>query len=129
MERLLDRAASALAVFLAILFVGIGLRWLVDPSGAAAGLGMALFTGVGLASQIADLASFFLTAGTLVLVGLLTRRPALLIVAGAMIGAAAPFRLVAWLVHDAALTLPMIVIELVTLAVLLRAAAGVARPR
>jgi hypothetical protein len=46
-----------------------------------------------------------------------------------MIGAAAPFRLIAWLVHDAALTLPMILVELVTLAVLLRAARGVARPR
>jgi hypothetical protein len=129
MARLMDRAARALALLLAVLFVGMGLRWLVDPAGAAAGVGMTLLIGAGLATQIADLASFFLTAGTLGLVGLILRRALLLQVAGAMVGAAAPFRIVAWLVHDAALTLPIIVFELITLVVFLRAARAVATAR
>ena len=57
-----------------VLFVAAGLRWLVDPAGAAATLGMPLLTGVGLSSQIGDMAAFFVTLGSTVLVGALTRR-------------------------------------------------------
>ena len=122
----MDRIVNALAVLLAILFASIGLRWLVDPAGAAPGLGMVLQQGAGLAAQIGDLAAFFLGAATLLLVGVIRRRSELLVAAGALIGVVALFRLLAWLLHDAALTPGPMVVEIVTLIVALRAA-GIAR--
>ena len=37
----------------------MGLRWLVDPSGAAAGIGMPVLDGLARSSQIGDLGAFF----------------------------------------------------------------------
>jgi hypothetical protein len=43
----------------AALFVLTGIAWLVVPAFAATQLGMTLLSGVGLSTQIGDLASFF----------------------------------------------------------------------
>ena len=66
-----------------IFFVVMGLRWLVDPAGAAAELGMGLLDGVGRSTQIGDMAAFFLALGTMILVGLITSQPRWLVCAGA----------------------------------------------
>ena len=50
-----------------VLFVVIGLRWAVDPTGAAAELGMSLLEGVGRSSQIADVGALFLAMGLMML--------------------------------------------------------------
>ena len=118
----MQRILTGLAWLVALLFTGIGLRWLIQPTGSAEALGMVLLDGVGRSSQIADLASFFLAAGLMTAVGLLRRMPVLLLAAGLMIGAAAPFRVLAWAVHGAAFTPEPILVEVVTLVVLLAAA-------
>ena len=62
------RRALALIVMLpGLLFVVMGLRWLVDPAGVAPSLGLTLETGFGLSSQIGDLSAFFLVAGLSIL--------------------------------------------------------------
>ena len=93
-----------------ILFVVMGLRWLVDPSGAAAGLGMTLMEGVGLSSQIGDLGSFFLSIGIMMLTALVTANRNWFYAPALLLTLAALFRLVAWLLHDAALAIPMIIV-------------------
>ena len=40
----------------------MGVRWLVDPAGAAAEIGMPLLSGLARSSQIGDLAALFLAA-------------------------------------------------------------------
>ena len=108
-----------LVALAAIFFVVLGLRWLIDPTSAAAALGMHLMDGVGRSSQIGDVGALFLSIGFMMLVALITARrswfqaPALLLVLIAL------FRALAWLSHDAALALDMIAVELVVAGVLL----------
>ncbi|MCB1705040.1 MAG: hypothetical protein KDI17_09255 [Halioglobus sp.] len=111
----------------AILFVVMGLRWAVDPAGAAPGLGMTLMEGVGLSSQIADVGAFFLGMGMMMLIGLITATASWFQAPALMLGLAAVFRLLAWLVHDAALALPMIIVEVVMATVLLLASSRLTR--
>jgi hypothetical protein len=102
-----------------ILFVVTGLRWLVDPSAAAAQLGMPLLDGVGRSSQIGDMSGFFLTLGIVIFIALITSKriwyyPAIILLAITAIG-----RVLAWLVHDAALAVDMIAPEVIIACLLL----------
>ena len=102
-----------------ILFVVTGLRWLVDPSAAAAQLGMPLLDGVGRSSQIGDMSGFFLTLGIVILIALITSKrswyyPAIILLVITAIG-----RVLAWLVHDAALAVDMIAPEVIIACLLL----------
>ena len=64
-----QRVLTIVLVLPALLFIVMGLRWLVDPEGVAPGLGVTLETGLGQSSQIGDLSSFFLVAGLSLLIG------------------------------------------------------------
>jgi hypothetical protein len=103
----------------AVLFVVIGLRWAVDPTGAAAELGMTLMDGVGRSSQIGDVGAFFLGMGTMMLLGLITQARIWFQAPALLLALTAVLRLLAWLVHDAALALDMIIVELVICAILI----------
>mgnify|MGYP001550268063 FL=1 len=98
----------------AVLFMLTGIAWLVFPSFVAPQLGMTLLSGVGLSTQIGDLASFFLTLGSCVMIGLITSKrewfyPAIMLLSIAAVG-----RILSWLFHDAALALDMIAVEAIT---------------
>ena len=102
-----------------ILFVVTGLRWLVDPSAAAAQFGMPLLDGVGRSSQIGDMSGFFLTLGIIILIALITSKrswyyPAIILLVITAIG-----RVLAWLLHDAALAVDMIAPEVIIACLLL----------
>ncbi len=102
----------------AVLFVLTGIAWLVVPTLVATKLGMTLLTGVGLSTQIADLASFFLTLGGCMLIGLTTGNRVWFYPAIMLLGIAAGGRILAWLFHDAALALDMIIVEVIVAALL-----------
>lgn len=106
----------------AILFILMGLRWAVDPTGAATGLGMTLLDGVGRSSQIGDVGALFLSMGMMMLLALITARRNWFYAPALMLTLVAVFRLLAWLVHDAALAMDMIVVEVLVASVLLFAA-------
>ena len=109
------RVAAALP---GILFVVIGVGWVIDPVTAAAGVGMPLLEGVGRSTQIGDLGSFFLAMGLLILVGVTTLDRAWFYPPMMLLGLAAIFRIVAWLVHGAALAGSMIAVEIIVTALL-----------
>ena len=110
---------SALIVMLpGLLFVVMGLRWLVDPAGIAPSLGLTLDTGFGLSSQVADLSAFFLVTGLSILIAVVTRVRTWFYPPVMLLLIAATGRLVAWLVHGAAFVPQVIVFE-VTVALLL----------
>lgn len=116
-----DRARTILKVILllpAILFIVNGLRWWVDPAGAAEQLGMPLLHGVGLSSQIGDLAAFFLLIGLFVLTGVVTGTRRWFFAPVALLVLAAVSRVLAWAVHDAALAVQLIVPELIMAALI-----------
>ena len=103
---------------LAILLLGAfftlqGLRWLVDPAGSAAGLGMPLLDGLARSTQVGDLSSFFLVAGGSMMLGSRPGRTPLLYVPAAMIGGAAVTRTLAWALHGADFALLFITVEVV----------------
>lgn len=112
------KALRALLALPAILFIMIAVSWLVNPTSAAAQLGMELLDGVGRSSQIGDLAAFFMTLGICILMGLISGNRTWFYPAILLLGTAALSRVLAWLAHDAALTIDMIAVE-ATVAILL----------
>ncbi|MGB1140739.1 MAG: hypothetical protein ACPG1A_07560 [Halioglobus sp.] len=74
---------------------------------------MPLLEGAARSTQVGDLTAFFITAGVLALIGVFTRNATLLIAPAMLVGLAAVFRTLAWLVHGADLTTETIVVEVV----------------
>ena len=108
----MNKLLNVLVALPAVLFLTIGLRWMVAPEGVATEFGMALDTGLGLSTQIGDLSAFFLTLGLSMLLALLSRRRVCFYPPIMLLGFAALGRVLAWLFHDAALA-PQIGVEVI----------------
>ena len=115
------RALTAVLFLPAILFTVMGLRWLVDPAGIAPDLGLTLEQGLGLSSQVGDLAAFFLVAGISLLIALVTKQRSWFYPTAMLLGFAALGRTVAWVAHDAALA-PHILFEVIVALLILAGA-------
>ena len=112
-------ALRAIVLLCAVLFIVTGLRWLLAPAGVAPEFGLVLSSGVGLSSQIGDMSAFFLTLGVCILMGLTTQRtiwyyPPVILLSLTAIG-----RVLAWLLHDAALATGLIAPEVIVALILL----------
>jgi len=118
----MSKAVRTIAALPGILFVGMGIRWIADPAGAAAVIGLPLLDGVARSSQIGDMGSFFFATGAMILIGVATLQRNWLYAASMVIGGAAIFRVLAWLVQDAAFPAHLIAPEVVFAAILLFAA-------
>ena len=68
----MKKVIRSLTLLPGVLFIGISLRWLIDPEAAAASIGMPLLDGIARSSQIGDLGAFFLAAGSMLLLGVIT---------------------------------------------------------
>lgn len=106
----------------AALFILLGLRWLVDPAGAAATLGMPLLEGMGLSTQVGDIGALFTASGAMIFIGIATQRREWFAAVASLMACTAIFRTVAWLAHGAALAIPEIAVEVVLAGLLLFAA-------
>lgn len=112
-------ALRAIVLLFGVLFIVTGLRWLLAPAGVAPEFGLVLSSGVGLSSQIGDMSAFFLTLGVSILMGLTTRRaiwyyPPMILLSLTAVG-----RVLAWLLHDAALATGLIAPEVIVALILL----------
>ena len=103
----------------ALLFIVIGLRWLLGPAGVAAEFGMPLLDGLGGSTQIGDLGAFFLSCGLMVLFGLVTEKREWLYAAALLVACAAVFRTVAWLLYDLPFAATQVTLEVVITVLLL----------
>ena len=111
----------AIQIFVALPGVLMGIQaigWLVDPKGAAEGLGMPLLDGVARSTQIGDMTAFFVGLCGMVLLGAIRKNATWLAAAAIMLGGAAIFRTTAWMFHGADLATQFIVPELVLTAIL-----------
>ncbi len=115
----MNRILKIFVLLPALLFLVTGLRWLVDPAGVAPGFGLSLATGVGLSTQVGDFSGFFLTLGVCMLMALVTERRTWYYPPIILLWLTALGRILAWLVHDAALAVDLILPELVIGAILL----------
>jgi hypothetical protein len=117
----LNKVLKLLVLLPAILFVVTGVRWLVAPAGIAPDFGLTLAEGIGLSSQIGDMAGFFLTLGSCMLIALIIEHrswyyPPMMLLAITALG-----RIVAWLLHDATLAVSQIMVEVTVALILLLA--------
>jgi uncharacterized membrane protein len=117
----MNKVLKLLVLLPAILFVVTGIRWLVAPVEIAPNFGLTLAEGTGLSSQIGNMAGFFLTLGSCMLIAVISERrswyyPPLMLLAITSLG-----RIVAWLLHDAILAGSQIMIEVVVASILLLA--------
>jgi len=108
-----------------ILFLFLGIRWIIDPEKAANALGMPLLDGIGRSTQVGDMTAFFLSVGFLIFGGLITAKRVWFYAPVMMLGLAACFRVVAWIVHDAALAIALIAPEIIIAALLYFASARI----
>ena len=108
-----------------IIFLFFGIRWIIDPASAAEALGMPLLDGVGRSTQIGDMTSFFLSLSVLIFGGLITAKRIWFYVPVMMLGLTAFFRIVAWIVHDAALAIPLIAPEIIIASLIFFASAKI----
>jgi len=111
----------AVAALPALLFIVMGLRWLLDPVGIATELGLTVETGLGLSTQIGDLAAFFLVAGLCIVIGLVSAEriwfyPVVMLLLIAALG-----RTIAWTLHGAMFAPQLIMFEIVVALLLLTA--------
>ena len=116
---MINTAIKLLVLLFGILFLVTGLRWLLAPVGIAPDFGLALGSGIGLSSQVGDMSAFFLTLGVCMLTGLTTQRsvwyyPPIMLLLLTAVG-----RVLAWLLHDAALATQLIAPEVIVSLVLL----------
>ena len=118
---MINTILKVLVALPAVLFIFTGVRWLVGPSDVAATLGLGLSEGLGRSTLIGDLAGFFLTLGSCMLIALITKRRAWYYPPIMLLGIAALGRIIAWLIHDASLAGPQIMVELVVAGILLAA--------
>ncbi|MFT4614138.1 MAG: putative membrane protein [Bacteroidia bacterium] len=117
----MNKVLKLLVLLPAILFMVTGIRWLVAPAAIAPNFGMTLADGIGLSSQIGNMAGFFLTLGSCMLIALISERrswyyPPMMLLAITALG-----RILAWLLHDATLAGSQIMIEVVVAFILLLA--------
>ena len=117
----MNRLIKLLVVLPAILFLVTGLRWLVAPAGVAPQFGLTLEQGVGLSSQVGDMSAFFLLLGISMLTALVggSRNwyyPPIILLSLTALG-----RILAWLLHDAALAVDLIAPEVIVSVLLLLA--------
>ena len=116
---MINTAIKLLVLLFGILFLVTGLRWLLAPAGIAPDFGLALGSGIGLSSQVGDMSAFFLTLGVCMLMGLTTQRsvwyyPPIMLLSLTAVG-----RVLAWLIHDAALATQLIAPEVIVSLVLI----------
>ncbi len=118
MKRVGRGILSFLVAVPALLFIVMGLRWQLDPGGAAPSMGLSLETGLGLSTQVGDLSAFFLVLGLCILIALSTGRRSWYYPPVLLLLIAATGRLIAWVLHGAALPIQTIGFE-ITIALLL----------
>ena len=102
-----------LAGFFGAFFLLMGLRWIIDPSSAAASLSMPLLEGAGLSTQIGDVGSFFITIGAMTLIGVIKQKRHWLYAPSMLLLVAALYRVLSTILHGAAFALPAIAIEII----------------
>ena len=117
----INTVVKLLVMLAAILFLVMGVRWLVAPAGVAPDFGLTLSDGIGLSSQIGNMAGFFLLLGSCMLIALISGQrswyyPPMMLLAITALG-----RTVAWLLHDATLAVSQIMTEVVVAIFLLLA--------
>jgi hypothetical protein len=96
-----------------VFFLFTGFQWLVAPESAASALMMPLLTGAGLGSQVGDIGGLFLGMGLLVMGAVTTQKGEWLFAVAVLLSCIAVYRVLAFSLHDATLSMQSFVFEMV----------------
>lgn len=107
------KLAKGLSLLCSLVLIASGARWLVDPQGAAAGLGMPLMEGVALSTQAGDIGALLFFSGLLAVIGVIKNTPSYCYSAGTLMGGVAIFRVLTTVTIGAALATTLIAVEVV----------------
>ena len=105
--------ARVLAGLVGLLMGLQAVNWLLDPTAAAASLGMNLLDGMGRSTQVGDFTAFFVCCSGFALWAAWKRSASFAAASAALLFGAAVFRTFAWIAHGAELATNFIVIEIV----------------
>lgn len=117
--KILFRVLSGLV---GLVMLGNGVRFLFDPAGAAAGLGMELLTGIGASTQIGDISAFFFSIALFVALAQRPGKGHWLIPAAVLLAAAAVTRSFTAIAGHAPFATQFIVPEVIMATILVVAA-------
>ena len=103
-----------------ILFIGIGLLWVISPYEAGANFGiLEISEGLGRSSLIGDVGSYFFCIGLMMILAAYTLRSIWFYAPAMLLGVTALFRILSWGIHDATFATQFIVIEILLVTLLL----------
>ena len=103
-----------------ILFIGIGLLWVIFPYEAGANFGiLEISEGLGRSSLIGDVGSYFFCIGLMMILAAYTLRSIWFYAPAMLLGVTALFRVISWAAHDATFATQFIIIEILLITLLL----------
>ena len=104
---------TAFLILPGVFFLYTGYQWLVSPEAAASTLMMPLLGGAALSSQIGDIGGLSLGMGLVVMGAVVTRKGDWLMPLSIILACIGIYRLLAFSLHDASLTLGFALAEIV----------------
>lgn len=103
-----------------ILFIAIGLLWVIFPYEAGANFGiLEISEGLGRSSLIGDVGSYFFCIGLMMILAAYTLRSIWFYAPAMLLGVTALFRVISWVAHDATFATQFIIIEILLITLLL----------
>ena len=103
-----------------ILFIAIGLLWVIFPYEAGANFGiLEISEGLGRSSLIGDVGSYFFCIGLMMILAAYTLRSIWFYAPAMLLGVTALFRVISWAAHDATFATQFIIIEILLITLLL----------
>ena len=103
-----------------ILFVAIGLLWVISPYKAGANFGiLEISEGLGRSSLIGDVGSYFFCIGLMMILAAYTLRNIWFYAPAMLLAVTALFRVISWAAHDATFATQFIIIEILLITLLL----------
>ena len=116
----MNKFLVVLNVINGILFIGIGLLWVISPYEAGANFGiLEISEGLGRSSLIGDVGSYFFCIGLMMILAAYTLRSIWFYAPAMLLGVTALFRVISWAAHDATFATQFIVIEILLITLLL----------
>ena len=103
-----------------VLFIAIGLLWVISPYEAGANFGiLEISEGLGRSSLIGDVGSYFFCIGLMMILAAYTLKSIWFYAPAMLLGVTALFRVISWVAHDATFATQFIIIEILLITLLL----------
>ena len=116
----MNRLLVVLNTINGVIFIILGLLWVISPYEAGANFGiLEIPEGLGRSSLIGDVGSYFFCIGVMMILAVYTLRSIWFYAPAMLLGVTALFRVISWLAHDATFATQFIIIEILLVILLL----------